>query len=217
MVQQGPDRTTRDIWVSYAIAPGPPQASVYYVDSKQGSDNNDGLTPETAFATIQKGIDSAIDGSTVLVYPGVYRQPIDFLGKAITVRSAGHAAVLAVGTEFAVSFCTGEGPASVLENFIIRDSFLGVFLVQSSPTIRNLTVVGNKYGLEAYAGAEPNISNCIFWYNAGDDLVGCDARYSCIQRGSDGPGQLQQRPAIRRSQREGLPSAERARPILAQA
>ena len=93
-----------------------------------------------------------------------------------------------------MSFCTGEGPASVLENFIIRDSFLGIFIVQSSPTIRNLTVVRNKYGLEAYAQAEPDVVNCIFWYNTGDDMVGCQARYSCIQRGADGPGNFSSDP-----------------------
>jgi len=171
-----------------------PPAPVYHVDGRQGSDDNDGLTPETAFATIQKGIDSAINGSTVLVCPGVYHQPINFLGKAITVRSAEHPAVLAVGAEFAVSFYEGEGRTSVLENFVIRDSFLGIFIVQSSPTLRNLTVVRNKYGLEAYGQTELDVVNCIFWYNTADDLVGCRARYSCVQRPSEGLGNFSSDP-----------------------
>jgi hypothetical protein len=168
-------------------------ASTYYV-SKQGSDEHDGLSPETAFATIQKGIDVAVDGDTVLVYPGIYRRPINFLGKAITVCSAGHAAVLAVGAEFAASFYSGEGPGSVLENFVIRDSFLGLFVVESAPTLRNLTVVHNKYGLEAYADAQPDVVNCIFWYNTADDLVGCQARFSCVQCGSEGLGNFSRDP-----------------------
>jgi hypothetical protein len=168
-------------------------ASTYYV-SKEGSDERDGLSPEKAFATIQRGIDAAVDGDTVLVYPGVYRRPINFRGKAITVRSAGHAAVLAVETDFAASFYSGEGRDSVLENFVIRDSFLGLFVVQSSPTLRNLTIVRNKYGLEAYADAEPAVVNCIFWYNTAADLVGCKARFSCVQRGSEGLGNFSRDP-----------------------
>ncbi len=177
---------------------GEGQRAVYYVDARDGSDDNDGLSAETAFATIQTGIDAAGDGDTVLVYPGVYREPIDFLGKAITVRSAAQAAVLVVGDDFAVSFYMGEGRDSVLENFIIRNSFMGVFIVDSAPTLRNLTVVNNKYGVEAYAQAEPDISNCIFWYNTGDDLFGCKARYSCIERGSPGRGNFSSDPLFAR-------------------
>jgi len=37
--------------------------------------------------TIQAGIDAAVEGDIVLVSPGIYVENIDFLGKAITVRS----------------------------------------------------------------------------------------------------------------------------------
>ena len=167
---------------------GAPGARTYYVDGNTGSDLNDGRSPGAAFATIRRGIEAASDGDTVLVSPGVYHEPIDFVGKAIAVRGRDGAAVLDVGDDFAVSFYMGEGPATVLENFIIQNSFIGIFLVQSSPTIRNVTVVHNKYGVEAYAEAEPDISNCIFWYNAGDDLFGCQVRYSCVERHAEGTG-----------------------------
>ncbi len=60
---------------------------IYYVDGVNGDDNNDGLSPQTAFATIQKGIDTAYDGDTVIVFPGLYTEFINFLGKNITLKS----------------------------------------------------------------------------------------------------------------------------------
>jgi len=147
------------------------------------------LTPHAAFATIQKGIDAATDGDVVLVYPGLYLEEVNFLGKPITVQgvvvSPAGVPVLWNPDDFAVSFYYGEGPRSILKNFIIRDSFMGVFIADSSPAISNLTIVGNKYGIEAYAGSEPIISNIILWDNTDDDLFGCRARYSCIERGGE--------------------------------
>lgn len=196
-----------DVWSFTTV--GMPQGVTYYVDGTNGNDDNDGLSRETAFARIQKAIDSAEGGyppmprrrnttvlatpatpATILVYPGVYRERINFLGKAVTVRSAEDAAVLENPGDFAVSFYMGEGRASVLENFVIRNSFIGIFIVQSSPTIKNVTVVNNTYGVEAYAQAEPDISNCILWDNSGADLFGCQARHSCIERGGQGEGNI---------------------------
>jgi len=165
-------------------------AMTYYVDAVDGDDDNDGLSPETAFATIQKGINTAEDGSEVLVYPSVYTEAIDFLGKAITVKSAKDAAVLEPQDYFAVLFHSGEDHNSVLKNFVVRNSFIAILLEGSSPTISNVTVADNAFGIAAYAGAEPDISNSIFWNNIYGDLFGCQARYSCIQEAGEGQGNL---------------------------
>jgi hypothetical protein len=171
-------RQSRDIWISYITI-------TYYVDAANGNDNNNGLSLQTAFATIQKGIDTAADGDTVLAYPGLYQEGIDFLGKAITVQGVATSAGVAIienPSDFAVSFYNGEEPNSILENFVIKNSFIALFIASSSPTISNLTIIGNSYGAKCYAGADPIISNCIFWNNTEADLVGCQAQYSWVQR-----------------------------------
>lgn len=154
-----------------------------YVDGANGNDLNDGLTPETALATIQAGIDSAAHGYTVLVYPGVYTEDdgIEFWGKAITVRGIADAPVLEAPDDHGASFLISEGPDTVLENFVIRNSEYGILAVGAAPTIRNVTFVGNELGVVAYNGMEPDISNCIFWGNRDGDLVRCSARYSWVE------------------------------------
>jgi len=167
---------------------------VYYVDTVYGDDDNGGLAPEAAFATIQKGINMAEEGDVVLVYPGLYQEEINFLGKTLTVQgvaaSPAGVPVLQNPGDFAVSFYYGEGPDSILKNFIIRHSFMGIFIAGSFPTISNLTIVDNKYGIEAYVGSEPDISNTILWNNTDGDLFQCQARYSCIERGGEGEGNI---------------------------
>ena len=182
-----------------------PVRDYFYVDAVHGNDNNAGLTPAAAFATIQKAIDTAADGDMVLVYPGLYQEEINFLGKAIIVQGVvlGTAGVPVIHNpgDFAVSFYSGENPDSVLKNFIIRDSFMAVFIAGSAPTISNLTIVKNTYGIEAYnvyniigmefyRDIEPDISNIIFWNNTGGDIFGCQARYSCISEGAKGEGNI---------------------------
>jgi hypothetical protein len=167
------------------VVPEPKPQNVYYVDAVNGNDNNNGLSRRTAFATIAKGIDSATNRYKVLVYPGVYREEVDFKGKAITIQGvatkAGIPIIENLG-DFAVSIYNGEGTRSILKNFVVRNSFMGIFIAGSSPTLKNLNVIGNKYGVEAYAGSEPDITNCIFWNNTDSDLFGCEARYSWVQR-----------------------------------
>ncbi len=156
----------------------------FYVDAVHGNDDNEGLTPGTAFATIQRGIDTAMEGDVIRVYPGLYQEEINFLGKALVVQgvTAGTAGIPVLNNpgDFAVSFYNGEGPDSILKNFIIRNNFMAVFIVGSSPTISNLTITDNIYGIEASDGSDPNISNIIFWNNINSDIFGCLARYSRI-------------------------------------
>jgi parallel beta-helix repeat protein len=171
---------------------------VIYV-GEDGSDNPLGNGSERyPFGSIQQAIDVARDGHTVMVKPGVYGK-IDFSGKAITVTSVDGAAVIkepwngraGARRPDAVTFHTGEGPDSVLKNFIIKDAGMAISLnYGSSPTIRNLTIVDNNFGVAAYENSNPDISNCIFWNNKDGDLFQCQARYSCIESGAPGEGNI---------------------------
>jgi len=178
-----------------------PFKQYYHVDGVNGDNTNDGFTRNTAFKTIQRGINIAEDYDTVLVWPGVYNEEIGFWGDAITVKSAAEAAVVETDYGYAFSFFSAEGPDTVLSNFVIRNSQYGIYLVNgSSPTLSNLTIVNNDFGISAYNGADPDISNCILWNNTYGDLfrepVPLQAKYSCIEEGGEGEGNISVEPGF---------------------
>ncbi len=143
--------------------------------------------PEGDYPTIQEGIQAALASDTVLVAPGVYYEEVDFLGKAITVRGDGAAATIDGGGGFAVVTMSEEG---ILQNFVITNGVLGILCFDGTPRVSQVTVVYNTLGLMALGGGSPQINSCIFWHNSNDDLDGTDARYSCVQEGNPGEGNI---------------------------
>jgi len=185
---------------------------IIYVD-KQGLVNPEHLLEDGSearpFYTIQGAINIAKDGQTVLVRPGGYPQ-IDFMGKAITVSGTEGAAIIEAPLKYnrpgssivigrenvdGVTFHTGEGPGSVLKNFIIRACSTAISLnYGSSPTITNLTIADNDFGIAAYEDSNPDISNCILWNNTNGDLFECEVRYSCLEGETPGAGNISGNP-----------------------
>jgi parallel beta-helix repeat protein len=173
--------------------------TVYYVDAVHGDDGNDGLSKETAFATIQKGIDTAKSGDTVIVTEGVYtgegNYDIDFYCKAITVRSTYPDDPSAVSgtvvdcqgySDSGFYFCSNEDPNSVLAGFTITDGFHGIECRDySNPTIGNCIVTNNQfyYGDGIFChNSSPTIINCTISgnsngmetsYNSNPTLMNC--------------------------------------------
>ncbi len=116
------------------------------------------------YETIQAAIDAAVDGDVVIVAPGTYtgdgNRDIDFLGKAITVSSADpndHSIVTATiidceGTKTenhrGFYFHSGESKDSVLTGLTITGGYIstggGIYCYNSSPTIMNCRILGNK-------------------------------------------------------------------------
>jgi serine protease len=102
-------------------------------------------------ATIQRAIDAAAAGDTVLVAPGTYVETITFRGKAITVVSEQGPAVTIIDGNRAgsvVSFAAGENRNAVLQGFTVRNganSFSGggILIQNSAPSIIGNWIVGN--------------------------------------------------------------------------
>lgn len=100
------------------------------------------------FATVQAAINAAQPGDEVLVDPGTYVENLNFIGKAITVRSAAGPQATTLDGGFngqpVVAFVSGETRNAVLSGFTIRNGLspwgAGVMLGGSSPTL-----VGNVF------------------------------------------------------------------------
>ncbi len=152
-----------------------------------GSALADTLHVPADFRTIQSAIDAAADDDEIVVAPGTYHEAINFLGKAITVRSSGGREVTTIDASTlpqpvsVVTFVSGEGRDSVLEGFTITGGegtsvkiLLeggGAFVSGSSPTIAHCHFQGNVSGagggLVARNNASPLIDSCHFTGNEG--------------------------------------------------
>lgn len=112
------------------------------------------------YSTIQEGIDAAVNGDTVLVAPGTYVENINFLGKAITVKSSNGAQSTTIdgrnpsNPDFGsvVTFNNNEGLNSVLEGFklvngtgtkLVNSHGGAIFCNSGSPTIVNNSITRN--------------------------------------------------------------------------
>jgi parallel beta-helix repeat protein len=134
------------------------------------------------YETIQAAIDAAKCGDTILIGDGTYTGPgnrnINFRGKAITVRSEN-------GPENCIIDCNGtevkphcgfyfrgrEDANSILSGLTITNAYGpgfwpaycrgGIYCLDSSPTITNCTINGNKdTGIHCRISS-PTIKNCV--------------------------------------------------------
>jgi len=128
--------------------------------------------------TIQAGINAANPGDTVLVAPGKYMENINFLGKAITVKSSGGAAVTTIdgnqqGT--VATFDSGEGLNSILSGFTLQNGEGGVSIGSSSPTVRQNIIQKSA----------PNCANGVYIESA-SPLIQANVIRDNSQEGCDG-------------------------------
>ena len=135
------------------------------------------------YASIQSAIGAAQAGDTVMVRPGTYYEWIEFLGKAITVKSTHGPLVTTIRPydpsygKAVVRFDGGENRDSVLDGFTITGGGIGEFwyhMLQgggifclSAPTIVNNIIRDNGYPPPGYFW--PQIGGGIFVW--GDPLI----------------------------------------------
>jgi parallel beta-helix repeat protein len=147
------------VWLYLVSAASPSLAQVTRIvdDDAQGSATNCDDTT-TAFATVGAAVAAAGSGDTVLVCPGTYVENINFSGKAIAVRSVAGSMLTTLdgnAADSVVTFASGEGPASVLEGFTIRNGRSdfntpgfgnggGIRISNASPRIYANAIVGNR-------------------------------------------------------------------------
>jgi len=120
------------------------------------SDPLENGTSDHPFDSIQKAIEVAAEGASVIVRPGLYRETLTFTGKTIKVLgidpndpNSATFPVLDAGQEnTAVSFTRGEDPNCLLSGFVItrgKGPRSGAILCShSSPTIANCLIAGNR-------------------------------------------------------------------------
>jgi hypothetical protein len=159
------------------IAAPAARGTTYYVNGACGSDAWSGLgadcvAPDGPKATIQAGLEAASDGDVVIVAAGVYKERIDLLGKAVTLRSAAGPEATVIDAERTgrvVECSSGEGPDTLLEGFTITggnaggDVAGGMYIHESSPTVRNCVIrdniADNSAGMRIVSGS-PLIEGC---------------------------------------------------------
>ena len=149
-------------------APGDPAPG----DPSVGDPAEDG-SPDHPYDEIQEAIDASLCGKVVLVAAGTYIETIDFLGKAITLRSAAGPdfTIIDGGGDGAVLRCErGEGSDTVVEGFTItggsvsgmRNSF------DSTPTVSNCRFTGNSASFGGGMNnlySNPTVTDCTFSAN----------------------------------------------------
>lgn len=158
--------------------------TIWYVDIDNAPGPGSGSIDDP-FVSIQYAIahEDVLDGHVVWVLEGTYFENIDFLGKAIIVKSKLGPDLTAIyGNHMAstVVFENGEGRDSVLSGFTItagEDNYGGgICCIASSPTIINNKITGNigwsGGGGIACLESEPLIQNNLILSNSTNLLFG---------------------------------------------
>lgn len=153
-------------------------------DDATWSDPLEDGTLEHPFDSIQEAIHAAGVESQILVHSGTYREQVDLCGKSLLVTGIdphieGYPVIDGNGVGPAVSFATGEDPNCTLAGFVVTgglgDPAGAILCLDSSPTLANCLIVGNRW-------TDPN-GAAICLTNSSTTLINCTIadNYGCVR------------------------------------
>ena len=178
--------TRHNAWIVAAIllAVSTAQGATIFVDAANCSGPGDGSELDP-YCSIQTAIDNAVDTDEIVVAPGTYFETINFIGKAITLRSSDGPDVTIIDAQrvgTVVTCGSSEGPDTVLEGFTItRGSSSsdggGMLISGASPTVVDCTFLNNSAadlggGMRILADSHPTLHRCSFIGNVADTTGG---------------------------------------------
>lgn len=124
--------------------------------------------------TIQGAINGAMDGAEIVIYPGVYNEAVDIIGKNIVVRSYDpHDLGLVLATVIDCDSSSGVRlDSGRLQGVLITNSFQAVSC-SGFADVRNCIIEGNagSIGAALYAQDASSIVNCYVIGNEGDSII----------------------------------------------
>jgi parallel beta-helix repeat protein len=144
------------------------------------------LVPSDKYVSITSAIDSAAQGDTIRVLPGIYEENINFSGKKIFLTSNYYSStdksdientiIDGASLSTVVQFENGEDSTSVLNGFTIRDGYNypgaggGISCInESSPKLTNLIITENTSanggGIFCFDSSYPILRNVVISEN----------------------------------------------------
>ena len=121
-------------------------------------------------ATIQAGINTAVDGDTVLVADGTYTgtgfKNLNFSGKGIVVMSANGPENCIIDCQYSgrgVAFQSGEDSTSVFKGFTIRNGAQGpIFILNANNPVVENCIIHRSEGVGIYCmNSDPTLIRCV--------------------------------------------------------
>ena len=159
------------------------QAATIHIDIANCPGPGDGSVGDP-YCSIQTAINNAVDTDEIVVAPGTYFEAINFLGKAVTLRSSDGAEVTVIdgtGNFHVVQCVSGEGPDTVLDGFTITGGNAngstfpdniggGMLIFASSPTVADCTPAALPSDLngDGLVGIEDFLALLAVWGSCSD-------------------------------------------------